>query len=161
MLNITIKKNTLKMIFLVFSILWMSTIFYFSSQSSISSLDASGELLVKMNKIEKEEIQNISDRKIWNLHYYIRKSAHFIMYSGLGFLILLHLVLKNQASISTCILAWLFASLYGIFDELHQTFIPGRGATMADVKLDSMSAFIGVIVGVVFYTFIIKKIIKE
>lgn len=133
-----------KRIIWVITILWMGIIFYFSSQPAEISRQASGELLVQMDQIEEEEIQNISDRRVWNLHYFIRKFAHFVLYCGLGFLMVLSIVPLKSGYYAGYLIAWLVASLYGVLDELHQNFVPGRGATLADMKLDAVSAFAGV-----------------
>ncbi|NOY98780.1 MAG: hypothetical protein GXP40_06200 [Chloroflexi bacterium] len=39
-------------------------------------------------------------------------------------------------------LAWLLAALYAVTDELHQSFVPGRHASGADVVIDSLGAAI-------------------
>ncbi|MBI5050668.1 MAG: VanZ family protein [Nitrospirae bacterium] len=41
------------------------------------------------------------------------------------------------------ILSFLLASVYGISDEIHQLFVPGRNATVGDVLADSFGAFLG------------------
>lgn len=43
---------------------------------------------------------------------------------------------------------WTIATLYGILDEFHQSFIPGRTATWSDVAADSVGA--GLAVGAAF-----------
>ena len=42
-------------------------------------------------------------------------------------------------------LIWLLAILYAVLDELHQSFVPGRGATMSDVGIDSIGAGLGIL----------------
>lgn len=37
-----------------------------------------------------------------------------------------------------------FCILYAISDEVHQVFVPGRGAQVTDVLIDSFGAFIGI-----------------
>jgi len=38
-------------------------------------------------------------------------------------------------------LAWIFAILYGISDEIHQSFVPGRSSSVSDVLLfDNLGA---------------------
>ena len=39
--------------------------------------------------------------------------------------------------------ALLFATAYGALDEFHQSFVPGRNATLADLGLDILGALIG------------------
>jgi VanZ family protein len=139
-----------KIVIWTITILWMSTIFYFSSQPAQVSLDSSGEILVRMNQIEEHEAQNISDRRIWNLQYNIRKLAHFLIYLGLGFLMVLSIVAVRYHFVKSYVYAWAASSVYGVLDELHQNLIPGRGATFADIKLDAFSALAGVVLGVIF-----------
>ena len=42
--------------------------------------------------------------------------------------------------------AWLVASLYGIVDELHQSFVPGRVCSVADWVSDALGAALAVVV---------------
>lgn len=37
-----------------------------------------------------------------------------------------------------------FASVYGVLDEWHQSFVPGRYASLTDVMLDVVGALLGV-----------------
>lgn len=127
----------------------MGMIFYFSSQPAEVSLNTSGKVLVKMDKLEKDEVQKISDRRVWNLQNTIRKYAHFIVYSFLGFFMAISFYLFKHKNIIVYFYAWLTASLYGILDEVHQSFIPGRGATVFDMMLDSLSALVGVVLAAI------------
>lgn len=34
---------------------------------------------------------------------------------------------------------WLLGSLYGVFDEWHQSFVPGRDSSFSDVVVDSLA----------------------
>jgi VanZ family protein len=49
------------------------------------------------------------------------------------------------------VLAALLSALYGVSDEFHQSFIPGRFATVEDVVADSLGACFGVILALFFY----------
>lgn len=147
--KIKLNVEVLKKVIWITTLLWMGIIYYFSSQPAEVSRQASGEILVHMNQIQEDEIQDTVDRRVWDLQYFIRKFAHFILYCGLGFLIALSIVLIKYRALVSYILAWLAASLYGVLDEWHQTFVPGRGATLADMKLDSLSALAGVVVAAI------------
>jgi len=50
------------------------------------------------------------------------------------------LSLPSARAISACAIA----SAYGVFDEWHQSFVPGRFATLTDVTLDVAGAVLGV-----------------
>ncbi|MFH1113976.1 MAG: VanZ family protein [Pseudomonadota bacterium] len=66
------------------------------------------------------------------------KIGHFIVYAGLGFLVAQEIRLRGLQS-SRWIWAGsaLFCLLYGISDELHQSFVPGRTAQIGDVAADT------------------------
>ena len=42
------------------------------------------------------------------------------------------------------IFSLMFCILYAISDELHQLFVPGRGAQVKDVLIDSFGSFVGI-----------------
>ena len=77
----------------------------------------------------------------------MRKSAHFIAYLILGFLV--SHARKNEASTAT---AWkergislLLCVAYAISDEFHQVFVPGRGPLLKDVLIDGSGAALGIL----------------
>ncbi len=41
---------------------------------------------------------------------------------------------------------WTIAFLYAVSDEFHQSFVPGRQASVGDVAADSAGAFLGLII---------------
>ncbi len=83
----------------------------------------------------------------------IDKLYHFIEYAILGGL-LARALLKAKPSIVPPQLIWGLAAvlsiLYGASDEWHQTFVPGRSATLADWVADTLGSVAGVL-GVYFY----------
>jgi VanZ family protein len=77
----------------------------------------------------------------------MRKSAHFIAYLVLGFLV--SHAMKNEDSTAP---AWkqrgaslLLCVAYAISDEFHQVFVPGRGPLLKDVLIDGSGAALGVL----------------
>jgi len=77
----------------------------------------------------------------------MRKSAHFIAYLILGFLV--SHAMKNEVSTAT---TWkrrgaslLLCVAYAISDEFHQLFVPGRGPLLKDVFIDGSGAALGII----------------
>ncbi len=72
------------------------------------------------------------------------KVAHFILYTPLGFLLRRALTLRGTlSSRQTAFLAVLLGVLYGISDEFHQAFVPGRYADPADVVADAVGVWFG------------------
>lgn len=79
----------------------------------------------------------------------IRKSAHFIAYLILGFLV--SHVMKNEAAVSPEI-AWKrrgislsLCVVYAVSDEFHQIFVPGRGPLLNDILIDGSGAALGIL----------------
>lgn len=98
---------------------WMGVIFFLSAQSSLPSPP---------------------DRL---LTFILRKIGHVVVYA-----ILALLLLRATASFKRPVLyAALIAVLYAISDELHQSFVPGREATLRDVAIDAAAAIAALTTG--------------
>lgn len=71
----------------------------------------------------------------------LKKAAHFLAYAilgGLGWW-------GARDSKRPFLTAFLIACLYAISDEYHQTYIPGRNGTPSDVLIDSLGAFVALL----------------
>ncbi len=71
---------------------------------------------------------------------------HGLEYAGLGFLIAWWRKTRGERIPQLYIFSVAAASLYGITDELHQYFVPGRCMTLTDWLADTMGAMAGVAV---------------
>ena len=113
------KKTNLLLVLLV-----IGCMYYFSSQDSNASGELSGWFVTFFK-------YRLSD-------HFIRKSAHFLEFAALGFLL---------TTFCGCGKKMLFALPIGLLvaaaDEFHQTFSAGRAAMLPDVLLD----FSGVLFG--------------
>ena len=77
---------------------------------------------------------------------FIDKMLHFTAYGLMGILFYRAyqtLRIKNNIQL-LMVLSAVSASLYGISDEIHQSFVPFRQAEVADVIADTIGAFSGV-----------------
>ncbi len=74
---------------------------------------------------------------------------HFLIFSLLSFFISVSLVGKTK-NIYFVVIAILISISYGIFDELHQLFVPNRYCSINDVFIDSF----GIITTNLFYILI-------
>ena len=70
------------------------------------------------------------------------KIVHFAAYAGLGFLSARAFARAGPglSARATFLAAASFAALYGATDELHQYFVPGRFASVADWGADALGA---------------------
>ncbi|MEN8265245.1 MAG: VanZ family protein [Nitrospirota bacterium] len=70
------------------------------------------------------------------------KVLHMLAYILLAFLFY-HTFKKSGIRKYVFILAFLSASIYGISDEIHQYYVPGREAAIGDLFADFFGAMIG------------------
>jgi VanZ family protein len=70
------------------------------------------------------------------------KVAHVLLYSPLGFL-MVYALSRSAPSANLIFLAAFLAFLYGLTDEIHQYFVPGRNASALDLIADGTGAIIG------------------
>lgn len=83
------------------------------------------------------------------------KTKHFIAYFILALLLNLALIFQRRLpriSKYSHLITFICAAIYGILDELHQNFIPGRQSDIMDWYADISGSLLGVLV-----VFAIKK----
>ena len=94
---------------------WMTTIFILSAQSSLPTQS----LFEGQDKLE-----------------------HFLAYGLLGVLLSRSLRPMKVETWQRIILIATLTTLYGISDEYHQSFVPGRDVSALDVLADSVGGFL-------------------
>jgi VanZ family protein len=72
-------------------------------------------------------------------------TGHFTVYFVLAVLLWWVLGLFSLSSSGRYLTAWVLAVLYGISDEWHQSFIPGRYPDVLDVITDGIGAACGLL----------------
>ena len=80
------------------------------------------------------------------LHLLVRKGAHMAEYALLAFLLCAFVAYTwmSMPFYRAALIAWFFTTLYGVTDEIHQIFVPGRGPSVRDVLINAIGAAIGV-----------------
>lgn len=94
---------------------WMTTIFVLSSQSTLPTQD----MFAGQDKL-----------------------AHILAYSLLGILLSRSLSPMQVETWQRIILITALTTLYGISDEFHQSFVPGRDVSALDVLADGVGGFL-------------------
>jgi VanZ family protein len=94
-------------------LLWLGLIFFLSSQPALL------------------DIQNEGFEKLFF------KTAHFGMYAVLAWLWWRALSPRREPAWPVLAAALALTSLYGLSDEIHQLFVPGRNGRVADVLFDT------------------------
>lgn len=142
-------------------ILLSAFIFNMSGEVATESAERSGSIsekiatvvvkdFEKLDKVEKEEV-------IFNIDRIIRKIAHFCMYAALGALFVFASLYHSRTWRMHLLLSWLFATLYAISDEIHQSLVPGRGPRFSDVILDSAGSFCGILFVMAVTVIVLRK----
>jgi len=71
------------------------------------------------------------------------KIGHLILYAGLGWLVAREIQHYGVGSSRLILIgSAIFCLLYGITDELHQYFVPGRSAEIGDLLADTAGGFL-------------------
>ena len=149
----------------VLTLLWMSTIFWFSNQPATESGEMSGELCQKIvedaNRVlnlqlNGKEIHQMADK----LEYPVRKAAHMTEYAILG-LLSFSFYFSGDRRKHCYGKALLTAAFYAATDEFHQYFVPGRSAEIRDVCIDTAGAAIGLFLLYLFWKIIQRHCTKD
>jgi len=115
-------------VFWTLSAALMAVIFFLSGQNAEESVEVSSGLLEKLLAFLPFEISE-------NL---LRDSAHAAEYFMLA--ALLFFSLRYTFGRKKPMLAFLCTAVYGITDEIHQYFIPGRAFQLYDLSIDALGA---------------------
>ena len=148
-----------------FTLLVMTSIFYFSSQPAAKSTQVSKGITKKIvNAVTKNK--NIPQKKkkemVKKLNDFFRKLAHFSLFLLLGISVFISSSLTfvksgNHYIQKNALISFIISFLYAISDEFHQHFVPGRSPEIRDVLIDSSGSIIGILLAVAILSATIKK----
>lgn len=102
-------------------IFWMALIFFLSSRSTLIDIE----------------------NKAGEMSFY--KTAHLVAYAILAWLWWRALAAGRQTTWPVLLAAFALTTLYGISDEIHQAYVPGRYSRLADVLFDAGGALLMVL----------------
>ena len=154
------KKTQIKILNIILIIIWMITIFRFSGQIGTESGNTSRKFTVQIIKIITGKNLSINEPFIDNIQLFIRKLAHFSIYTIGGFLIMNYQYGTNKKEYRKILYSIIFGGSYAITDEIHQIFVPGRSGNIFDVGIDTLGVVTGVLIYITFRK-ILKKVRKR
>lgn len=79
------------------------------------------------------------------IHFYVRKAAHMSIYFLLAITVSFPLYVYRVRGLWLMFLAGIICVGFAGLDEYHQSFVAGRGPSLRDVGIDSIGAFIGIL----------------
>lgn len=142
------KNKRLAAVFWALSIICMVVIFYFSSRTAAESSSQSTSVIDWLTKLFGSNV--FTD-------FIVRKSAHFLEYTGLCLLLNWALLFSKGKPLPAAALP--VASLYAVTDEIHQLFVEGRSCQVKDWAIDTAGAILGI--GVFYVTLLIVRFIMK
>lgn len=71
------------------------------------------------------------------------KILHTLAYAGMAFLFARAISAHTRVVWKIWLFAFLISVLYGLGDEFHQSFVPGRNMSLDDVVADALGASLG------------------
>jgi len=77
------------------------------------------------------------------LNFILRKGAHFFVFFVLAFCVA-HGLKYHVQGWRWLTLSWVITALYGVADEIHQYFVPGRSCEITDMLINASGAAVGV-----------------
>ena len=142
------KATIFRIITMFFLVLTFISIFNFSNQDGQTSSGLSRKVARKIVDVfpyTKNLSERTKNKIVEKSQPIIRKGAHLSIYTLVGIFIMsyistykIHLKYKFLISI-------LVGLIYASSDEIHQSFIPGRTASIIDVGIDTSGVLLGII----------------
>lgn len=128
----------------------MYLIFTFSAQTGEVSGNLSYQISYQIVETKNEVLnQGLSYDELAyeadSIHYYVRKAAHMTEYFLLAVAISFPLYVYRVRGFWLMLLAGIVCVGFAGFDEYHQSFVAGRGPSIKDVGIDSIGAFVGIL----------------
>lgn len=136
----------------------MAMIFAFSTENAEQSDQRSGIISIEILKVFHPDynlLDPLKRKEIYDtIQHVVRKSAHFLEYTLLGFMIRLCLESwfghRTKASRPLEAAGACAGTVYACTDELHQLLIDGRSGQWTDVIVDGCGVFLGIKLGTLF-----------
>jgi len=133
-------------------VLWMTTILFFSSQSSDISKKQSGYFVTFAQNIIQviESRLNLKPINPEQLTHFIRKTAHVFNYFFLTLLLVFAWMETYRKKEQIKTFSWMISTIFSVIDEILQTFVPGRSGMFWDILIDQFGILLALIATVLF-----------
>ena len=105
-------------------------------------------ILLNKEKVTEGVLEQLLEEiayKADGIHYYVRKVAHMTEYFLLAIAISFPLYVYGVRGIWLMLLAGIVCVGFAGLDEYHQSFVDARTPAVKDVGIDSIGAFIGIL----------------
>ena len=153
--------NKKKIIISVGIILILIIVYKFSSMDYFKTNNVSKNFIKNIIKIIYPTGDNAKLNMFVNrANTLVRKMAHLFLFLSLGAFISTFTKLKYKLEPKYNTIVLIICSVCGAIDEIHQSFVPGRSSKFSDVIIDTIGAFIGIMIINILYKKIKPRILK-
>ena len=129
----------------------MVTIFMFSREDGEKSSKTSGKVTDTVIDVTVKDYEQKPAKEKKSIRekvsFWVRKTAHFTIYTLLGLMVSLTIGKRKIFSLGT-LGALLFCFMYAVSDEIHQSFTPDRSCDFRDVMIDTSGAALGILISI-------------
>jgi len=128
-------------------VIWCLVIFYFSAEDRNASHQRSKEISEIVNGVIVRilDSQSVQIGLNTSVEHYIRKASHVVEYFVLTIFVFNALVLSRLKRYKMYALSFFVPMTYASIDELHQSYVPGRGPMVQDVFVDGIGVVLGLL----------------
>lgn len=121
---------------------WAAMLFFFSGQNANESGRLSMWVTERILRIFPSLPLSFDE-----LHFLVRKTAHFCIFGLEGFLLGLAMMTTLPERWLGGLLATVSCAVAAVLNEYHQSFSEGRSCELRDMIIDSAGALLGVLAG--------------
>lgn len=143
------KRTIFRIVTIILLLLTFISIFKFSNQNGKASGNLSRKVARKVVDIfpyTKKLSETTKNKIVEKSQPIIRKLAHFSIYTLVGILIMSFISTYKIRLLNKFLISIGVGLIYAISDEIHQSFIPERTASVIDVAIDTSGVFMGIII---------------
>jgi len=79
------------------------------------------------------------------LNFLVRKTAHVAVFFILSFCVTNAVKYVTFSGSHVFLISWGISSAYGVLDEIHQYFVPGRVCALSDMLINAFGALLGTV----------------
>lgn len=134
---------------------WAAVMFFFSGQNA----NESGRLSLKVTEYVMRIFPSLPF-ELDQVHFFVRKAAHFSIFALEGFLLGLAMMNTVPERWLGSVLAIISCAVVAVLNEYHQSFSEGRSCEVRDMGIDSAGALMGVLVAALLL-YIISRISRR
>ena len=142
-------KRPVKILTWLLVLLWMLVIFHLSAQpashSNAQSKDLVDRLVETAVTLTGADLPPLEKKQLVSrINSTAREYMHGVVFLVLGLLVYRAVTNRGLTKTKAVAIAMAICQAYGLSDEIHQLFVPGRAFELSDLVMDGLGSLIGI-----------------